>query len=53
MHKSYSIIMGQCRKLVQSKVKGMPDYPVISEIGETIILLGGIKTIMFNSQSEK
>ena len=53
MQKVYSLIMGQFRKGFQSKVEGIPDQPTIANNGEPILLLGKIKTLMFNFQSTK
>ena len=51
IYKSYSLVMGQCRKVVQDKSEGMPVHPKIFESGNTILLLENINTAIFNFQS--
>ena len=51
--KTYSLVLGQCTDLLQSKLKQQNQWEAISEKQDAIALIGLIKTITFRFEDQK
>ena len=51
--KAYSIVMGQCTDLLQSKLKQQANWSTISQDQDVIALISLIKTITFRFEDQK
>jgi hypothetical protein len=53
IQKTYSLVIGQCTNLIQSKLKQQAAWSTISQDQDAIALLGLIKTITFKFEDQK
>jgi hypothetical protein len=53
IQKAYSLVIGQCTDLLQSKLKQQAQWSAISEEQDAIALIGLIKTITFRFEDQK
>ena len=53
VQKAYSLVIGQCTDLLQSKLKQQANWSTISQDQDVIALISLIKTITFRFEDQK